>query len=65
MTEHTAAKRLIAVDHRVAGQAADAKRNIQLVSKHFLLFPKKRRHVEGIVCFQFSEFLEITKCSNE
>lgn len=40
--------RTLTVNHRVAGQATHAERNLQLVPKYILLFPTERRHLEGI-----------------
>lgn len=37
-----------AVDHRVAGEAVDAERDLQLVPEHVLLLPAQRSNVEGI-----------------
>ena len=33
--------------HRIAGEAADAERNLQLVPEHVLLLPAQRGHLEG------------------
>ena len=35
------------VNHRISRQAADSERDLQLVSKHLLLLPTQRGHMEG------------------